>query len=91
MTDTLIGWLGGAGTWAWHVSAWLLLAVNLGALGIVVITRSRALVDRWTGRWLAANLGLLGFGLGVPAVTGLLRLALNALPSLGVAQQHLPK
>ncbi len=83
MTDAMAAWLGEAGTWAWHVALGLLVVVNAAALTAVVVTRNRGLVDRWTGRWLGANLGLIAFGAGTPLVTGLVRLALSALPSIG--------
>jgi hypothetical protein len=40
-------------------------------------------VDRWTPRWLAANVAVLGFGLGTPLLTWALRLGLAALPTFG--------
>jgi hypothetical protein len=83
MKDMMAAWLGDAGTWAWHVAAVLLVVVNAAAVTAVLVTRSRALVDRWTGRWLGVNVGLLAFGAGAPLVTGLLRLALAAIPSIG--------
>jgi outer membrane protein TolC len=49
-------------------------------------TRSRAIVNRWTGRVLAVNLLLLGAGLGVPAAAFTLKLAASALlPSVSAS------
>ena len=77
-------WLGGVGSWAWNASLSLGLVLNIVAVLAVVATRDRRLVDRWTSPWLAANLGLAAFGLGVPAVAWCLRTALSVLPSLSL-------
>ena len=41
--------------------------------------------------WLAANIALLGFGLGTPVVSWALRLGLSLLPDLGSSAVVLPK
>jgi hypothetical protein len=46
-----------------------LAVIDLLAIAAVAQTRSRELVNRWTGRILAANMMLLGAGLGVPAAS----------------------
>jgi hypothetical protein len=91
MNDAILAWLGDAGAWAWQVGVILLVVVNVAAVAVVSVTRDRALVDRWTGRWLGFNLGLIGFAAGVPLLTGLLRLAFSALPTFGSTAAHLPK
>jgi hypothetical protein len=83
MKDEMLTWLGDASSWAWHASLLLIFLVNAVAVTAVVVTRDRALVDRWTSRWLAANLGLIGFGVAAPTVIGFVRLALAALPAFG--------
>jgi len=83
MKADLIDWLARTGSWAWHVAVALLVVINAGAGLAVLGTRSQALVDRWTPRWLAANVAVLGFGLGTPLVTWALRLGLAALPTFG--------
>ncbi len=83
MKADLIDWLARTGSWAWHVAVALLVVINAGAGLAVLATRSQALVDRWTPRWLAANVAVLGFGLGTPLVTWALRLGLAALPTFG--------
>jgi len=87
----MLAWLGDAGVWAWDTGLILLVAINLVAGTVLVATRNRGLVNWWTSRWLAINLGLVGLAVGGPLVTGLLRLALNALPSFGAASAQLPK
>lgn len=91
MLQWLLARLDGAGTWAWQVGLGCSLLLNSVAILAVVITRDRVLVNRWTGRWLAANLALLGMGVGVPVVVGLLRLGIGLLPDLGNAAVVLPK
>jgi hypothetical protein len=91
MLESLLALLDGAGTWAWHLGLGLFLLLNSVAILAVLVTRSRTLVDRWTGRWLAANLTIMGLGAGVPAVAGLLHLAVRLLPSVGSTVVTLPK
>jgi hypothetical protein len=91
MLESLRTLLEGVGTWAWHLGLGLFLFLNAVAILAVVVTRDRALVDRWAGRWLAANLALLGLGAGVPVVAGLLRLGIGLLPDLGNTVVTLPK
>lgn len=83
MKIAMLAWLADAGAWAWQVSLPLFLVLNAAAVGALLLVRDRGLVNRWTSRWLAANLALLGLGLGVPVLAGLLRFALSAMPSLG--------
>jgi hypothetical protein len=65
-------------------SVLLLLAINGFAIATVLATRDRGLVNRWTSRVLAANLFLLGAGLGVPAAALGARLVVRGLaPFLG--------
>jgi hypothetical protein len=83
MKESMLAWLHDAGAWVWHASVALLVLLNVTAVLVVAVTRDRGLVNRWTGRWLGTNLGLIAFGVGAPMVTGLLRLALNAIPTFG--------
>ncbi|HMV33464.1 MAG TPA: hypothetical protein PKA50_15200 [Gemmatimonadales bacterium] len=83
MRADLIDWLARTGSWAWHSAVALLVVINAAAGLAVLATRSQALVDRWTPRWLAANVAVAGFGLGTPLLTWALRLGLAALPTFG--------
>ena len=80
MKADLIAWLDGVS----HTAVWwaLVLFCVVNAVGIlaVVIRRDRALVDRWTPRWLAANFVALALGAGGPLLIGGLKLALSLLP-----------
>ena len=91
MKESLLAWLGATGSWAWHVSLTLLVLLNATAAAVVFVTRDRGLVNRWTSRWLGMNLGLLTFGVCAPVVTGLVRLALSAIPCVGSVSSTLPK
>ena len=65
MTE-LSAWLDGAAASVFALCATLFVALNVGAVMLVVMKRDRAMVNRWTARWLAANFALLGAGLGMP-------------------------
>jgi hypothetical protein len=65
MTE-LSAWLDGAAARVFALCATLFVALNAGAVMLVVMKRDRAIVNRWTARWLAANMALVGAGLGVP-------------------------
>jgi hypothetical protein len=67
----------GAAAFRWSAIAFLVLN---GAAGTVVwLTRDRRLVNRFTAPLLAANLFLLGTGVGIPALTYSMRLVVNAV------------
>lgn len=79
MLDSLVLWLDQISAQVFWTCAAGLVLIDLAAVAVVMQTRSRALVNRWTGRVLAANLLLLGAGLGVPAAAFTLKLAASAL------------
>lgn len=66
MPETVLSWLEGVGSTAFTLSALAFVALNGIAIVAVLMTRDRGLVNRWTPHFLAANLLLLGTGLGVP-------------------------
>lgn len=83
MLDGLILWLDQVRSIVFWGCVTGLVVVDLAAAGAVVVTRSRALVNRWTGPVLAANLVLIGVGVGVPVAAFAARAAATALaPSL---------
>jgi hypothetical protein len=83
MEAQILGWLDGLSGTVFRVAAILFVLVNAGAAGVVAATRSRAVVNRWTSPWLAANAILLGAGLGTPLVAGLAKLAVRAIATAG--------
>lgn len=79
MPDSIILWLGefGSAAFRWSVLGFVLL--NGFAVVAYSLTRDRALVNRWTGRLVAANLLLLGAGIGLPVVAFASKLAIEAV------------
>jgi len=73
--------IGAFGSTVFRLAALAFLLLNGAAIAAVLLTRNRELVNRWTGRILAANLLLLGVGLGTPAVTFTLKLVVEAVSS----------
>jgi ABC-type molybdate transport system permease subunit len=79
MESSTLDWLSRVGSLAFTLSACAFVVVNLVAVAGVLATRDRALVNRWTGRVLAANLVLAGTGLGIPLLASMTRLAVSAV------------
>ena len=73
MFDSIAQTLGQIGSWTFWTCIAVLAAIDLLAIAVVIQTRSRELVNRWTSHIVAANLLLLGAGLGVPATAYLAR------------------
>ncbi|HEX4936656.1 MAG TPA: hypothetical protein VFV33_25920 [Gemmatimonadaceae bacterium] len=92
MENALLDWLARVGTGAFRYSALAFMLLNGAAVVAVFMTRDRTLVNRWTGRVLAANLVLAGTGLGVPLVTTVTRLGIMAVsPSIRVVPTTVDK
>jgi hypothetical protein len=72
-------WLDGAGARVFALCATLFVVMNAGAVALIFVKRDRGIVNRWTARWVAANLALLGAGLGVPVAAKVVRLTVDAL------------
>lgn len=79
MEIALLEWLARAGSRAFAYSLGAFVFLNGAAIAVVVVTRDRSLVSRWTGRILAANLVLAGTGLGIPLLTTVARLGILAV------------
>ena len=58
------------------------VVVNGTAIAILLLTRSRRLVNDWTGRLVALDAVLIGAGLGVPLVAGLAKIGIHALAAM---------
>jgi len=80
MISALMDGLNSIAHWARLASLGLFLLANLLFVGGIIIRRKQAFVNRWTSRWLAANLVALSLGAGVPLATNLLRMAVAAIP-----------
>jgi hypothetical protein len=84
MPGTILSWLDGVGSTAFTISAIAFVVVNAIAIATVLLTRDRGIVNRFTPHFLAANLLLLGTGLGVPLAALAARSVIAAVtPSFG--------
>ena len=82
MEAAILAWLQELAIRAFGISLFLVLAID-GAFAIVLlVTRDRAIVNRWTSRVLAANLVLAGTGVGVPVLALSSRVAVRAIAPL---------
>ena len=79
MPGTILSWLDGVGSTAFTLSAIAFVALNAIAIGVVMLTRDRGIVNRFTPHFLAANLLLLGTGLGVPLAALAARSVISAV------------
>ncbi|MEZ4413708.1 MAG: hypothetical protein R2910_12040 [Gemmatimonadales bacterium] len=79
MLETTVLWLDQVSAEVFWTCAAGLVLIDLAAVAVVMQTRNREIVNRWTSRVLAANLLLLGAGLGVPAAAFTLKLAARAV------------
>jgi hypothetical protein len=79
METSVLDWLASVGATAFRWSAIGFVLVNGAAIAAVVLTKDRTLVNRWTGRVLAANLVLAGTGIGIPLVTAASRFAISVV------------
>ena len=79
MLDSIVQMLDQVGSTVFWTCALALAVIDIGAIALVVRTRSRTLVNRWTGTVLTANALLLGAGLGVPATTFVVKVAVRAV------------
>jgi hypothetical protein len=85
MQAETVAWLDGLGSTAFTISAWAFLILNAAGVAVVAWKRDRAMVNRWTSRFLAANLLLLGSGLGVPVAALAIRSTIVTLsPALSL-------
>ena len=66
-----------------RVAAVAFLIVNLSAILLFALSRSKRLVDSWTPRIVTLDAVLLGAAIGVPLLAGAARLAAGALAGLG--------
>ena len=79
MLESSILWLNQVSAQVFWTCALLLVSIDAIAVVVVLRTRSRVLVNRWTSRVLAANLLLLGAGLGVPVAAQAAKFVASAL------------
>lgn len=80
--DALIGFLDAISSRVFWFAAVAFVVMNGAAIAVLFLTRSRKLVNNWTGPLVAANALLLGAGLGVPLLTALTRIGVKAVASM---------
>lgn len=83
MDAQLMDWLTALSSTVVRICIILFVALNGAALAAVALKRDRSLVQKYTSPWLAANLTLIGAGIGTPLLLGLTRFAVSAMASAG--------
>jgi len=79
MEATIVQWLSDFGTMVFFWSLGIFVVVNGVAAVVYLVRRDRTQVNRWTSRILAADLLLVGAGVGVPIVTTLTKMTVSAI------------
>ena len=79
MDSTIVEWLNTVGSRAFVWSLGAFVVVNTIAIIAFVVRRDRTLVNRWTGRVLAADLLLIGTGVGVPVMTTMAKMTVSVV------------
>ena len=82
MEAAISTWLQNLAIRAFGISLFLMLAINASFAVILLATRDRGIVNRWTSRVLAVNLILGGTGIGVPVLALSTRLAVRVVAPL---------
>lgn len=80
MLSALMDGLDSISSWARFAALGIFVLANLLFAAGIALRRNQAFINRWTSHWLAANLVALSLGAGVPLATGLVRMAVAALP-----------
>jgi hypothetical protein len=82
MEAAISAWLQDLAIRAFGISLFLMLAIDAAFAVILLATRDRGIVSRWTSRVLAVNLVLAGTGIGVPVLALSSRLAVRVVAPL---------
>lgn len=90
MESSVVSVLDSIRQFAFAASLWAFVLVNATAVGVILVTRSRAVVQRFTSPWLAANIILLGTGVGVPMVAGVCKSVVEVVGIAAVSQPRSP-
>jgi hypothetical protein len=82
MEAAISAWLQDLAIRAFGISLFVMLAID-GAFAVILLaTRDRAIVNRWTSRVLAVNVVLAGTGIGVPVLALSTRLGVRVIAPL---------
>jgi hypothetical protein len=79
---TLVGFLNGLSSKIFWFAAVAFVLVNGAAVVAFGLTKSRRLVNEWTGKLVVLDAVLIGAGLGVPLVAGLAKIGVHALATM---------
>lgn len=82
MEATVVGFLNGLSSKIFWFAAVAFVLVNGAAVVTFAMTKSRRLVNDWTGKLVAVDVVLVGAGLGVPLLTGLAKIGVHALAAM---------
>ena len=82
MAESLVSFLSALSSKVFWFAAICFVLLNGAALAAFFLTRSRRLVDEWTPKLVTADALLLGAGLGVPLVSGLAKMGIQAIASM---------
>jgi uncharacterized membrane protein YqgA involved in biofilm formation len=90
MESSVVSVLDSIRQFAFTASLGAFVLVNATAAGVILVTRSRAVVQRFTSPWLATNIILLGTGVGVPMVAGVCKSVVEVVGTTVVQQVPTP-
>lgn len=82
MEASLTAFLNGLSSRVFWFAALAFVLLNGAAIAAFTLTRSRRLVNEWTGKLVAADAVLIGAGLGVPLLSGLAKIGVHALAAM---------
>ena len=85
MEAQVLEWLSGFSSIVVRLSIGVFLALNATMVAILVVRRDRALVQKYGSPWLAANLVLIGAGVGTPLLVGLTKFAVSMVSGVASA------
>ena len=77
MLGSFVQWLDRVGPLVFWTCTIAIVTLDTAAVAAVIGTRSRELVNRWTGTVLAVNFLLVGAGVGVPAAMWATKMAVQ--------------
>lgn len=80
--EATVAFLNGLSSKVFWFAAVVFIVLNGAAIAAFALTRSRRLVNEWTGKLVAADAVLLGVGLGIPLLSGLAKIGVRAVASV---------
>lgn len=80
--EATVAFLNGLSSKVFWSAAVVFIVLNGAAIAAIALSRSRRLVNDWTGKLVAADAVLLGVGLGIPVLIGLAKIGVRAVGSL---------